>query len=458
MKFNQWTLGLAALGVVSLASAAKAEEKMNAVQAALSSTTISGYVDTSIQWNPGTGNASVAPVSFQGPGKADGFNLNVVQLTIANALDESEWASGYRADLWFGPDANTLGSQSISAGASKASSGDFAIRQAYVALRTPVGNGIDWKVGVFDTVIGYETLESGSNPHYTHSYGFTIEPTTHTGVLGTYRVNDIISFSAGIANTFGPTINERGHGINTSGGRTMAESHKTYMGSIALTAPSDWGWAAGSTLYAGIVNGFNNGAGDKTMSLYVGGTLATPVTGLKVGAAFDYVKADNYPTGVGDDIWTVGVYGSYQASEKLSFHARAEYLTGDSGAGADDLELFGLTATLQYDLWENVISRLEVRWDHCMEAPGGTGIFGGQTSSGYASSDDSGSSYYEGYWDGFDDGYYYALSGNNEATSKGESYSSLAESALGSGFYGGNFGTGGERNAVLVALQFIYKF
>ena len=53
MKFNQWTLGLAALGVVSLASAAKAEEKMNAVQAALSSTTISGYVDTSVEWTLG---------------------------------------------------------------------------------------------------------------------------------------------------------------------------------------------------------------------------------------------------------------------------------------------------------------------------------------------------------------------------------------------------------------------
>lgn len=456
MKFNQWTLGLAALGVVSLASAAKAEEKMTAVQAALSSTTISGYVDTSIHWNPGTGNASVAPVSFNGPGKSDGFNLNVVQLTVAKALDESEWASGYRADLWFGPDANSLGSQSISAGGSKSSTGDLGIRQAYVALRTPVGNGIDWKFGVFDTVIGYETLESGSNPHYTHSYGFTIEPTTHTGVLATYRVNDMISFSAGIANTFGPTINERGHGINTSGGRTMAESHKTYMGSIALTAPSDWGWAAGSTLYAGIVNGFNNGAADKTMSLYVGGTLATPVTGLKVGAAFDYLKADDSPNGVGDSVWTVGGYASYQASEKLSFHGRGEYLVGEGNTGADDIEIFALTGTVQYDLWENVISRLEIRWDHCVDAPGGTGIFGGQTSSGYASSGDSG--YWDGFEDGYWEGYYDGLYEEVKPSSDSEDYASLGESLLGSSVGTGNAGTGGERNAVLVALQLIYKF
>ena len=54
MKINQWTLGLAAVGVVSLASAVNAEEaKMNALQTALSSTTISGYVDTSVEWSLG---------------------------------------------------------------------------------------------------------------------------------------------------------------------------------------------------------------------------------------------------------------------------------------------------------------------------------------------------------------------------------------------------------------------
>ena len=39
---------------------------------ALSATTISGYVDTSAVWNPGTGNANPAPYAFNG-GKQDGF-------------------------------------------------------------------------------------------------------------------------------------------------------------------------------------------------------------------------------------------------------------------------------------------------------------------------------------------------------------------------------------------------
>src|SRR5262249_3751456 len=156
------------------------------------------------------------------------FNLNVVQLRIEKPLDEAQWAAGYRVDLWFGPDANTLGTQSpFNTTESSGLAADFAIRQAYVVLRTPIGNGLDWKIGVFDSIIGYESVESPNNPNYTRSYGHGIEPQTHTGVLASYRFNDLISASAGIANTKGPAINARAFGEDGK-----AESFKTYMGSV----------------------------------------------------------------------------------------------------------------------------------------------------------------------------------------------------------------------------------
>ena len=80
-----------------------------------------------------------------------------------------------------------------------------------MALRAPAGNGLDLKLGVWDTIIGYETFDSGNNPNYTRSYGFTIEPTTHTGLLATYQLNEMFGLAAGIANTFGPTINAKAH-------------------------------------------------------------------------------------------------------------------------------------------------------------------------------------------------------------------------------------------------------
>ncbi len=402
MKFDKWTIGLAAVGVVSLASVARADEKVaNTVQTALAGTTISGYVDTSAQWNFGTGNANNPPYKFGGPSKADGFNLDVVQLTIAKPLDESEWASGYHVDLWFGPDANTLNTQSTLAhdAFGESTHSDFAIRQAYVNLRTPIGNGVDWKIGVFDSPIGYESVEAGNNPNFTRSYGHSIEPQTLTGLIGTYHLNDIVSFSGGIANTIGPTINGRAFGNNypttpNSPDNNKAESYKAYMATLALTAPQSWGWAAGSMLYAGVVSGFNGSQHNapvpggtvnyqNSSSYYVGATMATPVTDLKLGFAFDYLDVhnpDQQILGAQGNAWAVSGYASYQATEKLSLHARAEWADDRAYffSSNPDADVFALTATAQYDLWKNVISRLEFRWDH---AAGGGKYFGG-TSAG----------------------------------------------------------------------------
>ena len=371
MKFNKWTVALAALGVVTLSSAAKAEEKASPVMTALSSTTISGYVDTSAEWNPGTGNANLPPYRFNSANKADGFNLDVVQLRIDKPLDEADWAAGYRADLWFGPDAAALGTSSTGWNVS-----DFAIKQAYVALRAPIGTGLDFKMGVFDSVIGYESIEAGNDPNYTRSYGNSIEPTTHTGLLASYRFCDAFSASAGVADTVSSTINGRAN-------PPQAESYKTYMGSIALTAPESMGFLKGSTLYAGVVNGFSNdqsvNGGGNRINYYVGATVATPLTGLRLGAAWDYLQVWEQKC----ETWTIAGYASYQATEKLSFHLRAEYLDDGTPARGSGIwatpptslgKVLALTTTVQYDLWKNVISRLELRWDHSLSDQN---VFGG---------------------------------------------------------------------------------
>jgi hypothetical protein len=71
MKFNQWTLALAAAGIVTMPSVLPAEETNStpvtpSVLTAVASTTLSGYVDTSAQWNIGTGNAGVPTYSYGG--------------------------------------------------------------------------------------------------------------------------------------------------------------------------------------------------------------------------------------------------------------------------------------------------------------------------------------------------------------------------------------------------------
>ncbi len=395
MKLNKWTIGLAAVGAVSLASVAQAEEK-SSTMASLSSTVLSGYVDTSAQWNLGDGVSHTPGYKYGGAGKADGFNLDVVDLTLEKPLDESEWAAGYKAELWMGPDANVLGTTS-----SGATTSDFAVKQAYVALRAPVGNGLDFKVGVFDSVVGYESTEAINNPNFTRSWGHSFEPSTHTGVLATYRVNNMVAVSGGIANTLSPTINARSTGAGNVAG-SVNESYKTYMGSVALTAPDDWGFVAGSTLYAGLVDGWNGGAGaNPQQNYYVGATMNTPVTGLRVGASFDLLERQKtlavaIPGAFGGNAagfnsfnaHSFALYTSYQATEKMSIHGRLEYFdvspyaadaaqaagVGPTGAaGGLASSTLSWTGTAQYDLWKNVLSRLEIRWDHALD---GSDAFG----------------------------------------------------------------------------------
>jgi hypothetical protein len=380
MKYNAWTLALVGAGVVSLPAVAHAEESTNAVLTALSTTTISGYVDTSAHWNPGTGNANLpvyTPNGVSGGAKADGFNLDVVALTFSKPPGEGDWGAGYNATLLFGPDAtgynNSVGS----------STSDFSLKDTYVDLHAPLGNGLDFKLGTFTEILGYEVYETGNNPNYTRSYGYEIEPTALTGGLATYQFSSVLSAQAGVANTWSAHLNSRSS-------PPKAESYKAYLGGVTLTAPESLGFLSGSTLSGGIINGYDAASSQAVKtSFYVGGTAKTPLKCLSVGFAYDYVALGNNTT---VDPITLGplshksgyqnaaaLYLLWQATDKLSLNSRADYFSQSEYLTSSGMpkEVFALTETLQYDLWKNVVSRLEFRWDHSLsgsDAYGGTGI------------------------------------------------------------------------------------
>lgn len=380
---------LIAAGVVGAGTTAAAQS--GSAVTALTPTVISGYVDTSAIWLIGNqdGSPNLPGRSFDGPDKQDGFNLNVVKLGLEKPLDDSAWSAGYKVDLLFGPDA-TGWNNWINAD----DSSDFSVRQAYVTLRADVGNGLDFKVGTFDTIIGYEVYEAGENPNYSRSYGYYIEPTQHTGVLVSYNLTDWLAVNAGIANTYDARINAR----PMLRGETASESRKAYMGSVVLTAPEDAGWLAGAALYGGVVTGLGidgSDNGNKT-SVYGGLTLPTPITGVSFGAAYDY----RFLNTVDGEQWAtaLGGYIIWQATERLKLANRVEYATGTAGTwdsseywdyymgysgarrpGVQD-EFLGVTSTVDYSLWANVISRLEFRWDHDLAS--GVGAFGKYNRSG----------------------------------------------------------------------------
>jgi hypothetical protein len=228
--------------------------------------------------------------------------------------------------------------------------------------------------------LGYEVYDTGSNPNYTHSYGYAIEPTELTGVLGTYKISDAWTVSGGVVNTSGAGINARNNESGNAGGSAW---HKGYLGTVTYTAPSSFGWAAGSTAFAGVLYGYvssptingitpPSGAQDNNQINYYGGlTLNTPWTKLTGGLAFDY--AQNFDGGydvpgtvVEVNEMALGAYATYAATDKLKISGRAEYVEADAFQNnnyAASGNLVEITGTVEYDLWANVISRVELRWD-----------------------------------------------------------------------------------------------
>ena len=382
MKFNKWTVALAATGVVSLASAVQADES-HPVNTALSSTTLSGYVDTSAIWNFGSGAQVANRFANTGADRQDGFNVNTVKLQLEKPIDEGTWSAGYKFETMFGPDANVMPGALTSG---------VAIKQAYAALRAPIGNGIDFKLGQFDPIVGYEVTDSYANPNFSRSLGFNnLEPFGHTGILASYQVNDIIGVSAGVANgdsafgLNGGSLTASGFASGQVGGSMrgmLAESSKVYMGSVVVKAPESTGWLAGSSLYVGAVNGDANGAKNDPTLLYVGVSLATPIKELSLGASADLLfngGAAGVPSVVNSYANAYAFYTGYQITEKLKANNRFEYATSGYGAflpGRVEDKIIGETFTLDYALWANVLTRGEFRWDRCVD--GGGNPFNGQ--------------------------------------------------------------------------------
>jgi len=366
--------------VVSLASAVQADES-HPVNTALSSTTLSGYVDTSAIWNFGSGSQVANRFANTGSDRQDGFNVNTIKLQLEKPIDEGTWSAGYKVETMFGPDANVMPGALTSG---------VAIKQGYAALRAPIGNGIDFKIGQFDPIVGYEVTDSYANPNFSRSLGFNnLEPFGHTGILASYQVNDIIGVSGGVANgdsgfgLNGGSLTAAGFASGQSGSSMrgmLAESSKVYMGSVVVKAPESAGWLSGSSLYVGAVNGDAKGSKNDPTLLYVGVSLATPIKELSLGASADLLFNGGGTGALGNSYANAyAFYTGYQITEKLKANNRFEYATSGYGAflpGRTQDKIIGETFTLDYALWSNVLTRGEFRWDRSVD--GGANPFDGQ--------------------------------------------------------------------------------
>ncbi|NBS07575.1 MAG: hypothetical protein EBS69_09395 [Verrucomicrobia bacterium] len=102
------------------------------------------------------------------------------------------------------------------------------LEQAYVQLRAPVGNGWDFKVGKFASILGYEVMERPANMNITYGLLYNQFPFWYTGVLSSYKFDEYLDGKLGVANGANSDNN-----TTTSGGSDGV----ALLASLNVTAP-----------------------------------------------------------------------------------------------------------------------------------------------------------------------------------------------------------------------------
>ena len=137
------------------------------------------------------------------------------------------------------------------------------------------------------------------------------------------------------------------------------------MGDVSLTAPDSWGWVKGGTLYW------------VPSTLIIPALLVRQVSMLAPQCRHRWLRSNLAglliiltTTMPGQAIramtvnMDIAVYGTYQASDKLSLNFRGEAKFECNLSSMALATLKSSRPPLQYNLWANVLSRIEFRWDH----------------------------------------------------------------------------------------------
>ncbi len=325
----------------------------------LQGVTISGYVDTSYEFNFNR------PATPAGGNKGRVFDINsnsftphVAKLAFEKTASDAS-PVGFRTDLMYGDDAELIHSTGLGA----AGTDSFDLEQAYVTYHAPIGNGLDLKAGKFVTLLGAEVIESPSNWNFSRSYlfGFAI-PFTHTGALATYSLGEWGSTTWGLVNGW-DLVDE-------------TNSFKTILGNLTLTPIQ--GVTLATNLITGAELGTNN-RDDRTVLDLV--ATWQPTDKLTLMANYDNGHQSNVvhrtSTGAkGSDSanWSgVALYAKYDLTDTWALAGRWEMfndadgartgLTAFDGVGVDGVRLSEYTLTSQWKLHEHLLARLEYRHD-----------------------------------------------------------------------------------------------
>ena len=399
IKNIKWILGvLVAVARLSLADSspeASAQDTKKMVQNNFVETTqkgvkLSGYVDTGYSYNfTGAANGTsdvTGRLDSDTAAKGD-FNLYAFKIALEKALTaENKTQAGFRTDVMIGEDANFLINRvtGYNQDNNQQNSNSLFLEQAYVEIRAPVGNGWDFKVGKFVSILGYEVIERPSNMNTTYGLLWQQMPLYYTGVLSSYKFDDYLDAKLGVVNG-SQTDNNTSTSGKGDGCAVLAALNVTAPGGNANWSnnfqyssnnDNNTSYNVGLSSTSNGVENFSSGTG-YTFIYNSWGNWAPKFANDKLLFAFNSLLGtsstndnDQVGTQAGTTWFGAGAYAKYQFNDWFSLCSRGEYLGGNNPEKISNvslvntgLSLWEYTLTAGFNVIDNLLIRAEYRLD-----------------------------------------------------------------------------------------------
>lgn len=308
---------------------------------------ISGYVDAAYSRLSGSGAFTSGVTNRVFDYEPNAFNLHQAAITVAKQPKEG---FGGLVNLTLGKDAKVI--KSFDQGTS-----DFDVTQAFAQW---AGGPFTVIAGKYVTLAGAEVINSTGNTNYSRSilFGYAI-PFTHTGVRGTFAVNDMVNLIVGVNNGWDQLKD--------------ANKQKTVEVGVGVTPNKLFSFTAQGYSGKEQVGGFTDTvSGTRNLIDLVGTFNATDQ--LTFILNFDYGTQENATSLVdGSGIkakWQgVAGYANFQFAEQWRLSFRAEYMDDKDGYRTGVIQKWKeATLTVAYLPTKAVELRAEVRGDRSDKA------------------------------------------------------------------------------------------
>ncbi len=325
-------------------------------------TNLFAYIENSATFNlTGAGRGGTNELRFYD--YDEGYTFNIAEFSIKKDPSE-KYPFGYGLVVTTGIDSQ----KNHSLGIFRSEEDSFAFRntkkfdfqEMYLSAKVPLGSGLTIKAGKWVTLLGYEVIESPNNLNFSRGYLFTFGiPLTHTGGLFSYTLTDWFTVQAGVVVGWDNSEDNNGR--------------PSYTGQFAFTPLKDF--TANLNWIAGPEQNDQNTHQRYALDFVFG---YTGIKNLTLAADVLYGHEDKEASLVAADTrqntnaswWAWAAYAAYDWTEKLRTALRLEYFDDPDGvrtaaiAPGSKVELYDVTATVQYKIWKGLVSRVEYRHDN----------------------------------------------------------------------------------------------